>query len=80
MPDEKTAKQHWVYTIVPRPKQTDYWLKIGAAYPNSDGKGWNILLQALPLMWDGQCKIVIREANPKDKEGEEPEEAPKSKK
>ena len=67
-----------VYAIVPRPKQDDYWLNIGAAFPHDDGKGFNVLLQALPIPNDGQCKIVIRAYDPK--EVEKAEEAPKPKK
>ena len=59
------SKLYRVYTVVPRPKQDDYWLNVGAAFPHDDGKGWNILLQALPLPHDGQCKLVIREYVPK---------------
>ena len=66
-----------VYAVVPRPKQDDYWLNIGAAFPHEDGKGYNVLLQALPLSHDGQCKIVIRQYDPK--EGEKAEEAAKPK-
>ena len=58
------AKMFRVYSIVPRPKQDDYWLNIGAAFPHDDGKGFNVLLQALPIPHDGQCKIVIREYDP----------------
>jgi len=47
-----------VYTVIRREGQDDYWLNIGLAFPHRDGKGFNIVLQALPL--DG--KIVCREA------------------
>ena len=66
-----------VYAVVPRPKQDDYWLNLGAAFPHDDGKGFNVLLQALPIPNDGQCKIVIREYVPKA--DEKAEEAPKPK-
>lgn len=32
------------------------WTRIGVAFPHSDGKGYNVLLQAVPL--DG--KMVLR--------------------
>ena len=54
-------KMYRVYSIVPRAKQEDFWLNIGAAFPHENGKGFNVLLQALPIPHDGQCKIVIRE-------------------
>ena len=72
------AKMYRVYSIIERPKQDDYWLNIGAAFPHDDGKGFNVLLQALPLSHDGQCKIVIREYVPK--EGEKADETPMPKK
>ena len=58
------AKMFRVYSIVARPKQDDYWLNIGAAFPHDDGKGFNVLLQALPIPHDGTCKVVIREYDP----------------
>ena len=70
-------KMYRVYSVVPRPKQDDYWLNIGSAFPHDDGKGFNVLLQALPIPQDGQCKIVIREYTPK--EGEHAEETPPKK-
>ena len=64
-------KLYRVYSVVPRPKQDDYWLNIGAAFPHDDGKGWNVLLQCLPLPHEGQCKLVIREYVPKPGEAAE---------
>ena len=43
------AKMFRVYSVIQRPKQEDYWLNIGAAFPHEDGEGFNLLLQALPL-------------------------------
>jgi len=60
------AKMYRVYSIIERPKQDDYWLNIGVAFPHEDGKGFNVMLQALPLHGDG--KIVLREHEPKDHE------------
>lgn len=37
------------------------WTKIGAAWPNRDGKGFNILCDAVPL----QGRIVMRAYTPK---------------
>ncbi len=43
------------------------WTRFGAAWPNKDGKGFNILCHAVPL----QGRIVMRAYNPKPKtEGE----------
>lgn len=35
------------------------WLKIGVAFPHKDGKGYNILLQAVPV--DGEIYLRIHE-------------------
>jgi hypothetical protein len=43
-----------------------YFTKIGAAFPNKDGKGYTILLDAIPAPVDGQFKIMLREPLPKD--------------
>jgi hypothetical protein len=56
------AKMLRVYSVIQRPKQEDFWLNIGAAYPHEDGKGFNIILQALPLHGNG--KLVLREREP----------------
>ena len=45
-----------------------HWIRIGAAWPNKDGKGFNILCDAVPL----QGRIVMRAYTPKPKtEGED---------
>ena len=43
-----------------------YFTKIGAAFPNKDGKGYTILLDAIPAPNEGQFKIMLREPLPKD--------------
>lgn len=58
------AKMFRVYSIIERQKQDDYWLNIGVAFPHEDGKGFNVMLQALPLHGNG--KIVLREHEPTD--------------
>jgi len=47
-----------VYSVIPRDGKDDYWLNIGLAFPHQDGKGFNVMLQALPL----NAKLVLREA------------------
>ena len=64
------AKMYRVYSIIERQKQDDYWLNIGVAFPHEDGKGFNVMLQALPLHDNG--KIVLREHEPKEHDTEEP--------
>ncbi len=67
------AKMYRVYSIIQRLKQDDYWLNIGVAFPHEDGKGFNVMLQALPLHGDG--KIVLREHEAKEHEEDEPADA-----
>ncbi len=47
-----------VYSVIPREGKDDYWLNIGLAFPHGEGKGFNVMLQALPL----NAKLVLREA------------------
>lgn len=52
---------HRVYTVVKREGQDDFfWLAIGAAFAHQDGKGFNVMLQALPT----NGKVVLREPQP----------------
>ncbi len=47
-----------VYTVDDRGEGNDpFWLKVGAAFPHKDEKGFNLVLQALPT--DG--RLVLRE-------------------
>lgn len=46
-------------------KKSD-WTRVGVAFPHADGKGFNVLLQALPL--DG--KMVLRLHEPKEDDAE----------
>jgi len=43
-----------------------YFTKIGAAFPNKDGRGYSVLLDAIPAPAEGQFKIMLREPLPKD--------------
>lgn len=55
---------HNVYTVREGGENgSDYWTKIGVAFAHNDGKGFSVILEALPL--DG--KITIRQPDPKDK-------------
>jgi hypothetical protein len=53
---DSQSPTYQAYTVVKREGQDDYWLNIGAAFEHADGKGFNIILQALPL----NAKIVLR--------------------
>lgn len=43
-----------------------YWTKIGAAWPNKNGPGYIVRLDAMPAPTDGQFAIHLREPLPKD--------------
>lgn len=43
-----------------------YFTKVGAAFANKDGKGWTVLLDAMPAPVEGQFKIMLRQPLPKD--------------
>jgi hypothetical protein len=58
---EKKAPTHGVY-VVQGDSDNSRWFKIGAAWQNKDGKGMNLMLDALPLTG----KIVVREFSEKD--------------
>ena len=52
------ANMYRIYSIIERPKQEDFWLNIGTAFPHKEGDGFSIILQALPL--HGNDKLVMR--------------------
>ena len=56
------AKMYRVYSVIERPKQEDFWLNIGVAFPHEKGDGFNVLPQALPLHGNG--KLVMRAYDP----------------
>jgi hypothetical protein len=60
----EAKEMYRVYAVVQRPKQDDYWLNIGAAFPHENGKGFNSILQAHPI---GE-KLVMRLYEPKEGE------------
>ena len=63
------AKMYRVYSIIERPKQDDFWLNIGVAFPHEKGDGFNVVLQALPLHENG--KLVMRAYDPEAPVGSE---------
>ena len=52
-----------------------YWTKIGAAFPNRNGGGWTVMLDAMPASNEGQYKIMLREPLPKDGERQQAQQA-----
>ena len=72
MAEKEQARQptHRAYSVIRREGQDDFWLNLGLVFGHKDSKGFNIMLQALPL--DG--KIVCREITA-DEAAEETEPA-----
>ena len=62
-----------VYSVISRPKQDDFWLNIGTAFPHEKGDGFNIVLQALPLHGNG--RLVMRAYDPHGLQDAKPTEA-----
>ena len=64
MAEKNEPKQptHRVYSVIRREGQDDFWLNLGLAFAHKDGKGFNLMLQALPI--DG--KLVCREISEDD--------------
>jgi hypothetical protein len=58
---EKKPPTHGVY-VVQGERDKARWIKIGAAWQNRDGKGFSLILDALPLT----NKVVVREFSDKD--------------
>lgn len=66
-PAAKTTERYDAFTVREYEVQGETrhdWTRIGVAFPNSDGKGFRLALNALPL--DGV--IVVRLYEPKEKE------------
>lgn len=46
------------YTVIERENSASpFWLNIGSAFAHKDGKGFNVILQALPI---NTGKVVLR--------------------
>jgi len=69
------AKMYRVYSIIERPKQDDYWLNIGVAFPHENGDGFNVILQALPLHGNGKLVMRAYEPGEADAADEQPDKA-----
>jgi hypothetical protein len=55
---ENKPPTHRVYAVRKTGPETGYWVEIGAAWQNKDGKGFNLKLNLLPI---GEADIVVRE-------------------
>jgi hypothetical protein len=51
------APSHYVYQVRDREGQKGIWTRIGAAWPQKDGKGFNVQLDAVPL--DGRITLRV---------------------
>ena len=43
-----------------------FWTRVGSAWPNKDGKGFNIVLSALPV----NARLVLREYTQEDEKAD----------
>ena len=50
--------------------QKSYFTRIGVAFANKDGKGYTVMLDAMPAPVDGQFRIMLREPMPKNDRGQ----------
>jgi hypothetical protein len=72
--EQPRQPSHRAYSVIRREGQDDFWLNVGLVFAHKDDKGFNIMLQALPL--DG--KIVCREITAEDQAAEaEPANRPR---
>jgi hypothetical protein len=69
--NEPRQPTHRAYSVIRREGQDDFWLNLGLVFDHKDGKGFNIVLQALPL----EGKIVCREVAEDQAKEQEPEHA-----
>jgi len=60
-----TKPSHFAYVVKEGATPKGYWTKIGAAFAHNDGKGFTLMLDALPL--DG--RLTLRKPEPKPEEG-----------
>jgi hypothetical protein len=56
-PTSSKAPTHVAYQVRDREGHKGIWTRIGAAWPQKDGKGFNIQLDAIPL--DGRVTLRI---------------------
>ena len=61
----KIRPSHRIYAVTRHDDDNATWTEIGAAWPNKDGKGFNLKFTARPLHG---AELVLRE--PKEKEAE----------
>jgi hypothetical protein len=60
-------KVHRVYSVISKGEGKEpFWHNVGTAFPHKDSKGFNVLLEVLPIPTDGVAKLVIREIEPRE--------------
>lgn len=52
------------YVVKDRPGKKSVWVRIGVAFPHDRGAGLTVLLNALPLNFDGRIVLVEPKADP----------------
>ena len=57
------SPSHVAYHVRDREGKTSFWTRIGSAWAHADGKGFNVLLEVVPL--DGRVTLRIA-SEPKD--------------
>ena len=56
--NQNRKPSHYVYTVREgKERGSDFWTKIGVAFAHNDGKGFGVILDAVPL--DGKLTIRI---------------------
>jgi hypothetical protein len=73
MSENNKQPTHRAYALLERKNSAGeadtFWLNIGSVFPHKDGKGYNVLLDALPI--DG--KLSIREIKADEDEPPQPQ-------
>lgn len=60
---QTTTSSLYAYAVEDAPRgQKSYWTRIGRLFSHKDGKGYDIVLNALPI----NGRIVVRQEEPKD--------------
>lgn len=59
--ETKNNPSHVAYQVRDGAADKSYWTRVGAAFPHGDGKGFNVVVDAMPL--DG--RITLREPSEK---------------
>src|SRR5258705_5298380 len=57
---DRSSPAFRVYSAIPHQEHGEDWLSIGLAVPHQDGKGFDVILQALPF----SPKLMLRDCTP----------------